>query len=215
MSYRYELNDKKFMLYHMVGSTETDWGMKSTIIKNNNKAVPLNYIKHGHVYEKLFTCRPDYPTDVVFIQVSMPGHAFQTYEAETHCIAITANAYLRLLEFVRNDLKKVLGKLDHDTTLLTQKKDCVYITPTICSDSIENMVFEHPLDGFGEDQLHLIIRRNVATKETGYMLKYTDDNLGQMGLPIKTVLSICEDRTMLMKLLNYNYKDKYAKKRTR
>lgn len=216
MSYSYELSEKKCVLFNVLGATETDFGVKASIFKNVANAIPLPYIKHAHVIEKLFTDRADYPSDVVFIQVSSPGHAFQAYDSEPCTITITLNAYFRLLEFVRNDLKKVVGKLESDCNLLTQKKDCIYITPTICSDSIEHVVYDHPLDVFGENKLHFLVKRSVATKETLFLLKYSEDSLGQLALPIKPIYSLSDDRVTLMKLLNYkDYKDKTAKKRSR
>lgn len=215
MTFSYELRDQQCVVYNLIASTESDCGIKANIVKNIAKSVPLEYIKHAHVIERLYTCRPEYPTDTALLQVTLPGHSFQTYEAEQNTIAITTNAYFRLLEFVRGDLKRVLGKIEHDTNLLAQKAECVYITPTICSDAIESMVYEYILDAFGEDKLYFVIKRNTTTKETFYMLKYSDESLGQLCLPIKAIVKLSEDRGVLMKLLQYNYKEKQAKKRTR
>lgn len=216
MAFSYELKEQQCVVYNLIASTESDCGVKANIVKNIASSVPLEYIKDAHVVEKLYTGRPEYPTDTVLLQVALPGHAFQTYEAEPNTLAITLNAYFRLLEFVRGDLKRVLAKIEHDSNLLVQKNECVYITSTICSDSIESMVYEFVLDAFGEDRLLFVLKRSAVTKEATIALKYSDEALGQLMLPLKAICKLSEDRSILMKLLRYNtYKDKQAKKRTR
>lgn len=210
-SYNFELSEPS-KLCHFWGSTEHDHGIMVHLHKDISSGLPLQFAKSMHIVDQMFAERPNFPKDVAFLQISPPATVFATYQEEAQTFVLTIAAYLKMLEMFRSDYHLVMKRMDSDVAKIKDQTDWVKLTPTIQTTTISNIVYKNTIDIANNFNLDLVVIRNVESNQTNAFLKYTDDSMGSIALPVLTAVNMSKDRPVLTSLLDY--KDNAARKRS-
>lgn len=192
---------------HYVGSTELMYGMKCTILRGYANTDPHFSSSHD-VVQKIMG---DYPKeDLVFIQVSNPGTAFQDYANEGTKLALSLTAYIRFLQFFEKDLGVVVRKMDFDTNKMTQSQDWMRYSDTILIRRSADKLFKKILDVGSNFILYLCVLKDQQNIHLS--LVYNDESMGQLALPTATCSKLALDVKALISMLDY--KDTRSLKRS-
>ena len=198
--YSYNLTDAN-EICHFVLPNEQDYGMQNTVLRNCG-TLKEPYKVHAHIVDKLF--QENEPRDVVFMQMTGPGKAFESYDKEKHKIPITLRAYIELLKFFANDYQLLLKRIDGDNHLMTNGKEWLSLTPAISFKGPANITYrktlEKPPTGV---ELELQVVRRVDLGKTSITLRYSDEDLGMLYLHPSALVYLAKDRAYISSLVTY------------
>lgn len=200
-SYSYNLSDNNNVCHYILPN-EKDYGVQSIIIRNCISVAECFKI-HAHIVDQLFFDRPSEPKDVVYMQVTGPGKAFDSYDKEKHKLPITLKAYIQLLNFFYTDYHLVLKRIDADYHVMKAGKEWLSLFPTVTFQGPADIIYKCPLDSCKTFGLDLTVTRRVDIGKTSVTLKYTKEDMGMIYIQPPAMLYLAQDRDFIASLLNY------------
>lgn len=199
----------------------------SSAQKNEYKALvaptsPLRHKEfsaHSSLVKTLFEDRPgsgNVHRDVAYLRVSPPGKAFEPYDKEKNKLAITVNAYLKLLQFFKSEYHLVDNRMESDYKNMLEKKQWLPLGPTISFKGGADIEFKLILDHSNAFNLELVIVKkfDYGGKRSIY-LQYTDTSMGRISLPGSVMVELSKDLPYISSLLDGEYKEAMDVKRSR
>lgn len=198
-SYSYSLTEVNEMC-HFVMPNEKDYGMQNTILRNCG-TVREPFKVHAHIVNQMF--KEKEPRDVVFMQVTGPGKAFEPYDKEKYKLPITLKAYIELLKFFANDYQMLLNRIDADNHVMSTGKEWLSLTPAISFKGPADITYKKTLEKGCSFDLEIQVVRRVDLSKTSVTLKYSKEDLGMMYIHPPALLHLAKDRTYISSLVSY------------
>lgn len=202
---------------------------KSTAAKNEYKALLPNsqspvhskeFACHSGTVKLLFEDRPggnNNKRDMAYVCVSAPGKSFDSYEKETHKIAMTVPAYLELLKFFKTEFRLVDNHIESDYKKMTEKKDCLTLQKNISFKGKADIEFRQCLDQSNAFNLDLIITKFSSNGKKTVTLQYTDKAMGRLTIPALVMEEMGQDLPSIVSYLEegFEYKESPVSKKQR
>lgn len=172
---------------------------------------------HAHIVTKLFEDRPGKPMrrDLVYLKVSPCGKAFESYDRERNRLVMTLPAYLELLRFFKNEYRLVLNRMESDRRNMTKGKEWMPLISNVCFRGPADTVYNIVLDSSNSFCLNLTVTNRFDAGKKMIMLQYTDETMGQVGLPGPALEILAKDLSYIEGLVKGEYKEASLPKRNR
>lgn len=192
-----ELND----VCHFVLPNEQEYGMKNTILRNAPIELPEPFKSSTHLVNKLFI--ENEPRDVVFMQVTCPGKAFEAFDKEKYKLAITLRAYIELLNFFATDYPLVLKRIEGDTHCMLSGRQWLTMSPSITFRGPADICFKKTLEKTIHQDLDIYVERRQEVGKRCVTLRYTNPDLGILYVHPSVLMQLAQERGMITNLLAY------------
>lgn len=159
---------------------------------------------HPSFLETLYVDRgTDVSRDVVFLQVSHPGKHFLKYSEEKQKLCLTLAAYMEVLKFFRVEFPKLTKKMETDLKNMNNKSDWVQLSPFLSFRGTADISIKQVIESNSKFCLDLTLYREYDFGNQSAYLRYSDEKLGSIGLPINGMKLLCRDLPTLSDLLDY------------
>lgn len=199
-SYCYTLTEANDVC-HFVLSNENEFGMQNTILRNVGTELPEPYRIHSQIVNRLFT--ENEPRDVVFMQVALPGKAFEPYNKERQKMPITLKAYVELLKFFATDYPLVFKRIEADTQVMAVGKQWLSQTPSITFTGPANISCKKTLVREAQYSLDIWIERRHDLGKRCATLRYSNEDLGVLYVHPQALLFLAQELDIISGLQNY------------
>lgn len=199
-SYLYTLSDLNDVC-HFVMPNEKEYGMQNTIFRNAPIELEDQFKIHTNVVKKLFV--ENAPRDVVFMQVSFPGKAFELYDKEKNKLPITLKAYIELLKFFANDYERILSRSEGDSHVMTGHKKWLSLSPTISFRGPADICFKKTLERGIHQDLDLYFEKKQGIGRRSVTLRYSNSDMGILYIHPPAIMHLAKDLDTISGLQNY------------
>ena len=199
-SYSYTLSDLNDVC-HFVQPNEKEFGMQNTILRNVDVEVAAPFKSQSRLVNKLFA--EDEPRDVVFMQLTAPGKAFETYEKEKNKLAISLKAYCELLNFFASDYALLKSRMDGDIHIMSQGQQWLSMMPSMTFRNPANICFRKTLVKNIHYTLDLYIECRAGVGKKTATLRYSNEDLGILYINPQVLVHLAKDRTIISGLQTY------------
>jgi len=174
---------------------------------------------HASLVKKLFEDRSgggkNLRRDVAYLQVSLPGKTFETYDREKYRLPITVNAYFEVLKFFKQEYRMVENRMEADYKTMMERKNWLSLCPSISFRGGADIEFKLPVDVSNSFTLNLVVRKVYETGKKCIFLEYSDASMGKIPLPATGMAELAKDHSFLSGLCNGDYKESMINKRSR
>lgn len=195
--YEFIVNDDTDIC-HVNGATEIAAGMSASIFRKYKNDYP-DYATHKEIVRRLLDGREH--ADIVFLQTCPPAMHFLPYEKEPCKLPITLTAYIRLLDFSKNQLPTLMRKIALDSANMREGQDWARHSDTIMVRKSYSMAYKQLLDSGKHHELFLYV---VGTEDNTKMaIVYSDTAMGEIALTHETCTKMAKDLETLKVVLNY------------
>lgn len=192
-----EVND----VCHFVLPNEKEYGMKNTIFRNVPAELPEPFKSQTHLVNKLFI--ENEPRDVVFMQVTCPGKAFDSFDREKYKLAITLRAYNELLNFFATDYPLVYKRIEGDTHAMLNGSKWLTMSPSISFCGAADICFKKTLEKTIHHDLDIFVERRHELGKRCVTLRYTNPDLGLLYVHPPVLMQLAQERGLISNLQTY------------
>lgn len=199
-SYCYTLTEANDVC-HFVLSNENEFGMQNTILRNVGTELPEPFKIHSQIVNRLFT--ENEPRDVVFMQVALPGKAFELYNKERQKMVITLKAYIELLKYFATDYPLVFKRIEADTNVMAVGRQWLSQTPSFTFTGPANITAKKTLVRDIHYNLDIWIERRHDLGKRCATLRYSNEDLGVLYVHPQALLFLAQEIDLISGLQNY------------
>lgn len=201
-------------------STAAKKEYKALVTDSQSPAHISEYVCHNNIFKIVFEDRPGgnkVRKDMVYLQVSPPGKAFEPYEKEKHKLAITLSAYIELLKFFKSDFRLLDNRMESDYKRMNNLKECLPLKQNFSFRGKADIEYKQCLDQSNNFNLDLVITKSGDQGRKNISLQYTDKSMGRLTLPPTVMEEMGKDLPHLLNFLEegFEYKEPPSLKRQR
>lgn len=185
-------------LCHFTLATEKEYGVQCIFLKDPNQQREYTAL-HKSVVKAL----QEASKDIVFVQVTGPGKAFEKFDLEKHKIIITSKAYVSLLEFFQKEWPLLQTRIETDYHDMKNKNEWKSYGPTLSFRGGADIVFKYPLDTTASYSLEFVVVKKFDSGKTNISLQYVHEQMGSCHLPPVSMMKLAQDYALLTGLCDY------------
>lgn len=198
--YSYTLSDLNDVC-HFVLPNEKEYGIQNTIVRNLGTELEDQYKVHADLVNKLFA--ENAQRDVVFMQVTGPGKAFELYDKAKCKLPITLKAYVKLLKFFESEYSRIVSRSDGDTQIMRAGLKWLSLSPSITFRKPADICFKKTLERGIHHDLDLFFEKRHINGKRCVTLRYTNQDTEVFYVPPPALTYLAQEVDIINNLQNY------------
>ena len=191
-------------IYMNAHSTETEPGIKVTIIRNlQHHKVSSQFAIHAHIVDKIFEDRGDDPRNVAYVQVCPPGNKFLPYDKEKIRMVYSVEAFLNILRVFRAEFDAWELKVEEMKRRMDTAKEKITYDGCISFKGPAEMYLMAIVEESSSYQLKLDFIYKHAMNKKHCIIHYTIPEYETLNLPPLPIYQLTINLDQITKILMY------------